>query len=321
MKQVCFLLLVLLPWIPGLPCWVTTQEELAVLEGNTLMVPCHYDPQYASSVKYWCRGKAREFCTSLARTDEAPAEGKVSIFDDPIQQVFTVTVENMKEEDAGWYMCGVEIGGFWKADAVAFTNIKVILGMSVVNNRLQGEEGTSVTAECQYSERHRESEKKWCRSGDPSSCSLTGPGGSYEDPRVALNDDKTGTLTVTIKRLQMSDMGWYLCSAGELNMAVHVEVTPRMSSTAVSATSQSAESRPVPNAPQPKPATKDSWRHHALSLEALALWAVFMLALVLAIVARRWQKQGRFVKLRQTVGRKAQSKKDYTRDGADLQVL
>ncbi|XP_061747410.1 CMRF35-like molecule 6 isoform X3 [Nerophis ophidion] len=284
------------------------------------MVPCHYDPQYASSVKYWCRGKAREFCTSLARTDQTPAGGKVSIFDDPIQQVFTVTVENMKEEDSGWYMCGVEIGGFWKADAVAFTNVKVIPGMSVVNNQLRGEEGTSVTAECQYSERHRDSEKKWCRSGDPSSCSLTGPGGSYQGPRLALDDDKTGTLTVTIKSLQMSDMGWYWCSAGELSMAVHVQVTPRTSSTAVSATSQAAESRPVAMAPQPKPTTKDSWRHHALTLEAMAMWAAFMLALVLAIVARRLQRQGRFVKLRRTVGRNAQSKEN-TRDAADLQVL
>lgn len=71
----------------------------------------------------------REFCTSLARTDDTrSAEDKVSISDDPVQLVFTVTMNNLKEADSGWYMCGVEVGGGWTADAVTFTNIKVIHG-------------------------------------------------------------------------------------------------------------------------------------------------------------------------------------------------
>lgn len=107
-------------------------EDFAVLEGRSLTVPCHYEPQYASYVKYWCQGRMREFCTSLARTDDHrsanPAVDKVSIFDDPVQQVFTVVLNDLKEADSGWYMCGVEIGSAWNADFVAFTNIKVING-------------------------------------------------------------------------------------------------------------------------------------------------------------------------------------------------
>lgn len=74
----------------------------------------------------------REFCSSLARTDDPrsanPAEDKVSVSDDQAQQVFSVTMNNLKEGDSGWYMCGVEIGGVWNADVVAFTYIKVIHG-------------------------------------------------------------------------------------------------------------------------------------------------------------------------------------------------
>lgn len=102
------------------------------MEGQSLKVPCHYEPQYASYVKYWCQGNMREFCTSLARTDDPrsanPAEDKVSIFDDPVQLVFTVTLNNLKEGDSGWYLCGVEVGSVWNADVVAYTNIKVIHG-------------------------------------------------------------------------------------------------------------------------------------------------------------------------------------------------
>uniref|UniRef100_A0A3P8TVH4 Polymeric immunoglobulin receptor n=1 Tax=Amphiprion percula TaxID=161767 RepID=A0A3P8TVH4_AMPPE len=226
MLQLCILTLGLLPWIPASLCVVKTEEEFKVLEGLSLTIPCHYEPQYASHVKYWCQGRTKEFCTTLARTDDTSSD-KVSIFDDPAQQVFTVTMKNLKEGDSGWYICGVEIGDMWKADDITFTNIKVIHGMSVLHSSVSGEEGSSVTVECLYSERYRESEKKWCRSGDWSSCLLTGSEGSYEDTSVAISDDRTGAFTITLKKLQMRDTGWYLCSAGQQQIAVHVQVTPQ----------------------------------------------------------------------------------------------
>lgn len=74
----------------------------------------------------------REFCTSLARTDDTrlanPAEDKVSISDDQVQLVFAVTMNNLKEEDSGWYMCGVEVGSGWTADVSTFFHINVIHG-------------------------------------------------------------------------------------------------------------------------------------------------------------------------------------------------
>lgn len=110
-------------------CGVTTEGEVEVLEGESLTVPCFYEPQYASYVKYWCRGRMREFCTSLTRTDNPRSgEAKLNITDDKVQQLFTVTIKELKEEDSGWYMCGVEIGGAWNRDAAAFTYIKVIHG-------------------------------------------------------------------------------------------------------------------------------------------------------------------------------------------------
>lgn len=121
-----------LHFLSVVPCWVTTQNEVSVLEGGSITVPCRYDPKYANHVKYWCRGSMREFCTSLARTDETsstnPSKDKVSIFDDPAQEMFTVTMNNLKETESGWYLCGVELGNGWKADDVAYTKVKVIHG-------------------------------------------------------------------------------------------------------------------------------------------------------------------------------------------------
>uniref|UniRef100_A0A3B4B9N3 Immunoglobulin domain-containing protein n=1 Tax=Periophthalmus magnuspinnatus TaxID=409849 RepID=A0A3B4B9N3_9GOBI len=167
--------------------------------GRSLTIPCHYEPQYASYVKY---------CMALM------------IYDDPVQLVFSITMTQLKEEDSGWYMCGVEIG-----EKVLNTSYRVRVsvlsaGMSVLHSRLIGEEGSSVTAECFYSEKYRESPKKWCRSGDWSSCLLTDSEGAYTDATVDIQDDRSGAFAVTYKRLQMRHTGWYWCGAGQQKVAV-----------------------------------------------------------------------------------------------------
>lgn len=56
---------------------------------------------------------------------------------------------------------------------------------------------------------------------------MTDSEGIYEDTSVAISDDRTGAFTVTLKKLQMRDGGWYWCSAGQQKIAVQVSVTPR----------------------------------------------------------------------------------------------
>ncbi|KAM7378825.1 hypothetical protein PAMP_004421 [Pampus punctatissimus] len=262
----------------------------------------------------------REFCSSLARTDEPhsgnPAEDKVRIHNDPVQLVFTVTMEDLKEEDSGWYMCGVEIGSLWNVDVVAYTNIKVIHGLSVVNSRLSGEEGGSVTVECLYSKRYRESEKKWCRSGDWSSCLLLGSEGRYEDTSVAISDDRTGTFAITFKKLQMRDAGWYWCSVGQQHMSVHVLVTPTATTTAVmsSATPSQSVAYPTP----PKHVTKESGNSHRHILESLLACASFMVLVGLAVFATKMWKQHKSHRQRQMEWMKI-GFSENTGDSGDLQ--
>lgn len=320
MLQLFILALSLLPWIPGITdCLggVTTEKEFAVLEGRSLTVPCHYEPQYASYVKYWCHGRMRDFCTTLARTDKTPSDDttadNVSIFDDPVQLVFTVTMTELKEEDSGWYMCGIEIGGIWSADVYAYTYIKVLHGILVQNNRLSGEEGSSVTAECVYSLKYRVSPKKWCRSGDWSSCLLTDSEGSYEDTSVAISDDRTGTFTVTLKQLLMRDTGWYWCGVGQQQIAVHVQVTPRITTTVVPVTNSTTEILPQPIA-------NSAWNSHSHILGALLVCASFMLILGFAIFARKmWKLHKNYTERSHGEGMKVRFN-EYSEDAGDMQA-
>ncbi|XP_011615024.2 polymeric immunoglobulin receptor isoform X1 [Takifugu rubripes] len=301
MTKLFTLILILLAGLPDLQCHVTTADhEMLVLEGQSVTFPCHYEPQYASYVKYWCQGRMREFCTSLARTGDAgaaqPGE-KVSAVDDQVQQVFTVTMNNLTEADSGWYMCGVEIGSGWTADVASFVYIRVIHGLSTVNNQLRGEEGSSVTFECLYSERYRETAKKWCRAGDWSSCVVTGSDGRYEDASVALSDDRIGSVAVTLKKLQTRDTGWYWCSVGEHKLSVHVQATPPTAPvTSLSSAAESLTSTLTPDQaaadPPPGLITGQSGSSH-IPETLLVCSSLTFLAITVVLAAKLWKMRNR----------------------------
>lgn len=217
--------------LQGFYCTVTTVGNLDVLEGQSVTVPCHYNPQYTSHVKYWCQGQMREFCSSLARTDDRESApngmGRVTIADDPTQHVFTVTMRDLKEGDSGWYWCGVEVGGMWISDSTASLYISVVQGMSVLSSMVSADEGDSVSVQCIYSQNLRSSDKRWCRSGDWSSCMVTDSTGTFSSKHVLIHDDRKSAFTVTLQQLEMRDSGWYWCAAGQKQVAVRVLVTSR----------------------------------------------------------------------------------------------
>lgn len=111
---------------------VITVGDRTLLAGQSITVPCHYNPEYIPNVKYWCQGSMQVFCTSLARTDQSESapfsNARIIIADDPAQNMFTVTMRELKEEDSGWYWCGVEIGEIWTKDDTMSLYISVIQG-------------------------------------------------------------------------------------------------------------------------------------------------------------------------------------------------
>lgn len=116
----------------GVQCTVTTVGDQTVFAGQSITVPCSFDPKYTPNVKYWCYGSMKAFCTILARTDQPGTDlfskARVTIADDPTQNVFTVTMRDLKEKDSGWYWCGVEIGGIGSLDSTTPIYISVTQG-------------------------------------------------------------------------------------------------------------------------------------------------------------------------------------------------
>ncbi|XP_069916453.1 CMRF35-like molecule 1 isoform X3 [Oryctolagus cuniculus] len=109
--------LLLIPLLFCLSGSSVAEEQISSLttvsgpEQGLLSVKCHYAPGWQLYKKYWCQGKAWSNCKILVITDGSEREaknGRVAIRDDQSSRVFTVTVQQLRQDDAGIYWCGIE---------------------------------------------------------------------------------------------------------------------------------------------------------------------------------------------------------------------
>ncbi|XP_061086572.1 uncharacterized protein LOC133121425 [Conger conger] len=215
---------------------VYTVSEVVVQRGRSVTIPCLYDREYESHVKYWCHGADWYVCETVVRTDSPKVTGETSITDDPTHHVFTVTMRKLQMKDSGHYWCAVEIQG--ARDKKAYLYLSVTAGppgLWVEQQEVAGVEGGHVSVPCHYNEPR--SMKMWCRIGG--SCVEVNPGKSG---RSEIKDDRSKKVfTVTVRELNMEDTGWYWCIAGELQIPVHLTVTQKTTTATVTTSATSSK--------------------------------------------------------------------------------
>ncbi|XP_036411658.1 polymeric immunoglobulin receptor-like isoform X2 [Colossoma macropomum] len=210
-----------------------TLKNLAVKRGGSLSIPCFYDEKYKSNRKYWCKGYYWSTCTIVASTNTS---GRTSVTDHPTQNMFTVELNSLQDSDSGYYWCAVEIGGLGTPDDKDYMYLTVSAGpaVSVINSRVSGQEGGSVSVQCLYSAEYQNKQKQWCRFKDWS-CYTVGRTNTSQNSAVLVIDYGNGSFSVEMRGLQKSDAGWYWFSAGDVGVTVYLTLTRQPSdSTTVS---------------------------------------------------------------------------------------
>ncbi|KAK2909442.1 hypothetical protein Q8A67_005279 [Cirrhinus molitorella] len=99
--------------IPG----VVTSMNVTEYPGSKVTIKCTYGKTYTRNTKYFCRGQKPDtiwigWCSDLIRTDTKNKlfkDGRFSLYDNTRKLVFTVTIEDLSEQDSGTYQCGVDI--------------------------------------------------------------------------------------------------------------------------------------------------------------------------------------------------------------------
>ncbi|XP_036411665.1 CMRF35-like molecule 3 [Colossoma macropomum] len=206
-----------------------TLKNLAVRRGGSLSIPCFYDEKYKSNPKYWCEGYHWSTCNIVAYTNTS---GRTSVTDHPTQNMFTVELNSLQDSDSGYYWCAVEIGGTETPDDRDYLYLAVSAdpAVSVINSRVSGQEGGSVSVQFLYSAEYQTEQRKLCRFTDWR-CFLGGRTDASQNSAVLFSDDGKGSVSVEMRGLQKSDAGWYWFSAGDVGVTVHLTVTERPSTT------------------------------------------------------------------------------------------
>ncbi|XP_026216360.1 polymeric immunoglobulin receptor-like, partial [Anabas testudineus] len=182
-------------------------------EGKEANVSCSYDEGYESYEKYLCRNDCGIDDDVLITTRQTH-KNRYSISDDTKKRVFTATISNLTQNDAGKYWCGVDISR--KLDEYP-AEVKVEVEKDICcdnSSKVQSYEGGSVSISCSYESQDQNNTKYICRGNQPSSCLQQAliTSNNTQNTQFSLTDDKESRkFTVTINSLTQKDSGSYLC--------------------------------------------------------------------------------------------------------------
>ncbi|XP_058863769.1 CMRF35-like molecule 8 isoform X3 [Acipenser ruthenus] len=102
---------------------VKSAEVFYGIEGGNVKIDCPYQPEYNDNKKYLChtRWMLINALISSGEPETLVTKGRFSLYDNRSASVFTVTITELTQKDAGTYYCGVDIN--WSTDK--YTEVKV----------------------------------------------------------------------------------------------------------------------------------------------------------------------------------------------------
>ncbi|XP_064029758.1 polymeric immunoglobulin receptor-like [Pogoniulus pusillus] len=226
------ILLLLSLCFPGLQGQSPDAEETR-REGSSLLLECPYTAPRGQQqqLRGWGRvtGEQLEILAEIWSapypTSEEVTVKKVTLRDDSRTRRVTIIMKNLQAEDSGTYCCSLRTSPYEQYLAQKTLSLNVY-------KELHKWELDTVSVQCRYSHaEHRTAPRVWCRRG-PSGChtwlstNSTWTNSRALGGRALMQDDiQSGTVAVTMRKLQARDAGTYWCALqGDRQLARLVEV-------------------------------------------------------------------------------------------------
>ncbi len=216
-------------------------------EGDSVEIRCPYHDKYSTEIKRLCKGKCfTQDAQNIIQSDEAHGnKPKISVKDDTELNLFTVTMTDLRAEDAGKYWCSVKDAFnlpiklmiiMKEGEDVYLGIISMFLILLLSNSSYlmlcssavthKASVGGSASISCKHIRNHNQ--RFFCRGDELNICFGDGVRVSSRNRtngRFSLTEETSaGVFTVKISDLRAEDSGKYWCGEESSGSFVFTEV-------------------------------------------------------------------------------------------------
>ncbi|XP_003792254.1 polymeric immunoglobulin receptor [Otolemur garnettii] len=203
--------------------------------GSSVSVLCPYNPTEDSTSKYWCRwkGEGSGRCPLLVESQglvQEQYEGRLALLDEPGNGTYTVILNQLTPQDAGFYWCLTNGDTRWRTTV----ELKVIEGKPnlKVPETVTAVLGKPLKLPCHFPCKFYSHEKYWCKWSNKGCQVLPSQDEGPSDAFVNC-DQNSQIVSLNLNSVTKKDEGWYWCgvkqghSYGE-TAAVYVAVEEKV---------------------------------------------------------------------------------------------
>nr|NP_001271468.1 polymeric immunoglobulin receptor precursor [Equus caballus]ACX69975.1 polymeric immunoglobulin receptor [Equus caballus] len=188
--------------------------------GGSVAVLCPYNPKEVNSVKSWCRWEdiQNSGCpplvqsTGLVKNQYEQYNGRLVLYDEPGNGTYTVILNQLTAQDAGFYWCLTNGDIHWRS----MVELKIVEGQPnlKVPKTVNVELGETVQLTCHSPCKFYSYKKFWCKWTDQGCSAL--PSQDEGSGQAVVNCDQNSQLiNLTLKQVTKGDEGWYWCGVKE----------------------------------------------------------------------------------------------------------
>uniref|UniRef100_A0A8D2DW72 Polymeric immunoglobulin receptor n=1 Tax=Sciurus vulgaris TaxID=55149 RepID=A0A8D2DW72_SCIVU len=181
--------------------------------GGSVALLCPYDRKESNSIKYWClwEGTQNGHCPLLVSSEgqvQEEYEGRLALFEEPGNGTYTVVLNQLTAQDAGFYWCLTNGSTRWRT-SVELQIVEGKPGLKVPAN-VTAVLGRSLELQCHFPCRYYSHEKYWCKWSNRGCRDL--PIQDKSPSQALVNCDQNNRfISLTLNSVTKEDEGWYWC--------------------------------------------------------------------------------------------------------------